>query len=164
MKELEAKGKGGAARQQMKADGTRVEPHQSSKEKQRRVNQGQGGMNKGGAIVPTQSTSITKAPTSSIQKAPTSAITKKPESKGGALATTGKVTPTRGTQRYSKSYKEASPKPPQKPNKPQKPRKPLDTSGVFKTLSKAGNPKEGEGSYYGQTSDIKSREKSYSRR
>tara|TARA_A100001015_G_C15042222_1_gene740529 strand:+ start:4973 stop:5425 length:453 start_codon:yes stop_codon:yes gene_type:complete len=113
MKELEAKGKGTAARQQMQADGTRVEPHQGSEEKQRRVNQGQGGMNKGGAIVPTQPTSITKAPTSSIQKAPTSAITKKPESKGGALATTGKVTPNRGTQRYSKAYKEASPKPPQ---------------------------------------------------
>ena len=110
MKQLEAKGKGDAAKAQMKADGTKVEPHQGTKEKERRA--AQPNTNKGGALAKREPASIQKAQPTSIQKRSSSALAKRPEEKSGALARTGPENPTRGTDRYKHKYREATPKPP----------------------------------------------------
>lgn len=78
--ELKAKGKGDAVKAQMKADNTKVAPHQGAKEKAKRMPPA------GGALATRPSSAITKAADKgrAIVKAKSSAIT---PSKPGALAT-----------------------------------------------------------------------------
>lgn len=97
--QLAAKGKGPAAAAKMKADGLTRPPVQGTKEKARRVAQGQAGLNKGGPLV--------KANNSIVKSGP-SALSTKPADKGRAIVKqkSSAITPSKpgalATQRPNK--------------------------------------------------------------
>ena len=123
--ELKAKGKGDAAKAQMKADGTKVAPHQGTKEKQKRMPPGKL------ALRPAD-----KARDIVKQKSSALATTPKP----GALATTRPNKPGDNSNRMGRTpspYRWPGPSN-DSPGKPQKPAKNKKKKGPG-PLQKAGN-------------------------